>query len=139
MQRPMQSQPAGWRKGLGLLLVLAVLGTPGVAAADEAEYDEQTGLRIAPGWETVRNTCIVCHSARQILQQRGSRHTWDSVITWMQQRGGLWELEPAVRQTILDYLVTYHGPKASTRRPAIPAYLMPPNPYARPLAQAQDS
>lgn len=121
-----------------LLVAIAGVGiacwsTAAEPATESVQYDEQTGLLIAPGWELVRNNCIVCHSARQFLQQRGSRHTWDSIITWMQQRGGLWELEPEVRETILDYLVAHHGPKETSRRPAIPAHLMPPNPYARPM------
>lgn len=107
------------------------------AAAEDggaaARYDEQTGLRIGPGWELVRNNCIICHSPQQIVQQRATRNTWDSIIVWMQQRGGMGELNPKDRAIILDYLEEYNGPTETARRPPIPANLMPPNPYARPV------
>jgi len=131
------------RNSSSWLLVLAVSLTTGLLpAADSNEkaknqettpvaYDELTGMRIAPGWEQVRNNCIACHSAQQFLQQSGSRNTWDSIIVWMQQSAGLWPLEPEIRSTILDYLVEFHGPKDATRRPPIPANLLPPNPYAK--------
>lgn len=100
------------------------------AADEEIPLDPLTGLKMAPGWEMVRNNCITCHSAKQFLQQRGTRATWDHVITWMQERSGLWPLDAETRGTILDYLATQHGPGDSFRRPPIPADLMPPNPYA---------
>jgi len=96
----------------------------------EVAVDEASGLIMAPGWELVRNNCISCHSAKQFLQQRGTRETWRSVILWMQGRAGLWPLDAATESTILDYLETHHGPDESFRRPPIPAHLMPVNPYA---------
>jgi len=98
--------------------------------ATELAIDEASGLKMAPGWELVRNNCISCHSAKQFLQQRGTRETWRSVILWMQGRAGLWPLDAATESTILDYLETHHGPGEAFRRPPIPAHLMPVNPYA---------
>ena len=111
------------------VLFLCLMTALAVAEEKEAEVDPLTGLKIAPGWELVRNNCITCHSAKQFLQQRGTRVTWDHVITWMQQRGGLWPLDTDTRATILDYLEANHGPGDSFRRPPIPADLMPVNPY----------
>jgi hypothetical protein len=113
-------------------LVTLVIGGMLCAAEPAAEpaIDEASGLKMAPGWELVRNNCISCHSAKQFLQQRGTRETWRSVILWMQGRAGLWPLDAATESTILDYLETHHGPGESFRRPPIPAYLMPVNPYA---------
>ena len=113
---------------IGLVLA-AALGT--VIADDKAEIavDPVSGLKMAPGWEVVRASCITCHSAKQFLQQRGTRQTWDNVIVWMQERGGLLPLDSETRKTILDYLETNHGPGESFRRPPIPANLMPENPY----------
>jgi mono/diheme cytochrome c family protein len=109
-------------------LALAAIATA-IAEDPQPEIDPLTGLKIAPGWELVRNNCITCHSAKQFLQQRGTRVTWDHVITWMQKSGGLWPLDPDTRGTILDYLEANHGPGESYRRPPIPAHLMPANPY----------
>lgn len=100
------------------------------AAEPKLEIDAASGLKVAPGWELVRNNCITCHSANQFLQQRGTRETWRSVIQWMQQRAGLWPLDAATETTILDYLETHHGPGEDFRRAPIPAHLMPVNPYA---------
>lgn len=104
-----------------------------------AEYDAFTGLRIAPGWEQVRNHCIMCHSAQQFLQQSGSRNTWDSILKWMVLHGGMRPLEPGPRNTILDYLASNYGAKEATRRPPLPAHLMPPNPYVKPAPVAPDA
>ena len=122
-------------KPFSLVVAVVVVLMSGVQAADgqEVPVDEMTGLKMAPGWEMVRNNCITCHSAKQFLQQRGTRTTWDHVITWMQERSGLWPLPPDVRETILDYLETNHGPGESFRRPPIPAHLMPENPYVSPI------
>ena len=105
----------------------------------EVQVDELTGLKMAPGWELVRNNCITCHSAKQFLQQRGTRTTWDYVITWMQERGGLWPLDAETRSTILDYLAENHGPGESFRRPPIPAHLMPVNPYVSEARRALEA
>ncbi len=122
--------------GLGCLVALSWL-----FAADKAEpeLDPLTGLKIAPGWELVRNHCVTCHSAKQFLQQRGTRETWRSVIVWMQQRAGLWPLDAETETTILDYLEANHGPGAEFRRAPIPAHLMPPNPYASAARQEFES
>lgn len=100
------------------------------ALAKGQEVDALTGLKMAPGWELVRNNCVTCHSAKQFLQQKGTRETWRSVIKWMQGRAGLWPLDEPTETGILDYLEANHGPGAEFRRAPIPANLMPPNPYA---------
>ena len=111
------------------LIAHFIIGLGSVAIANEPEIDPATGLQIAPGWELVRANCIACHSAKQFLQQRGTRTTWDHIITWMQERAGLWPLNTATRSSILDYLEANHGPGESYRRAPIPAHLMPENPY----------
>lgn len=110
-------------------LILTAVLVMGTRVAGQ-EVDEMTGLKIAPGWELVRNNCVTCHSAKQFLQQKGTRETWRSVIKWMQGRAGLWPLDGPTEAGILDYLETNHGPGTEFRRAPIPADLMPPNPYA---------
>ena len=107
------------------LLVLGLSVTPVLAA----EQDPNTGFIIAPGWETVRNNCIACHSAALVTQNSGSRAHWLSMIRWMQDPQGLWVLDNNTENTILKYLSSYYGPKEDARRPALRIDQLPENPY----------
>lgn len=110
------------------LLGAAMLGgVPLIVTAQETDPD--TGLVMAEGWETVRDSCTACHSANLVTQNSGTRNHWQSLIRWMQDTQGLWEFQPETEETILDYLAEYYGPKEDTRRPALPRTLMPENPY----------
>ncbi|GAA5194727.1 hypothetical protein GCM10025772_28320 [Ferrimonas gelatinilytica] len=80
---------------------------------------------MAPGWETVKNNCTVCHSAKFITLQRGDRDTWESMIRWMQKTQGLWQFPDNVETTILDYLSTHYPPGPPSRRANLPPRLMP--------------
>ncbi|MDW7748686.1 hypothetical protein [Halomonas sp.] len=108
-------------------LGVALLCLPLAAGAQETDPD--TGLVKAEGWETVRNNCTACHSAKLVTQNSGSRNHWQYLIRWMQDTQGLWEFQAETEATILDYLAEYYGPKEDTRRPALPRTLMPDNPY----------
>ena len=74
------------------------------------------GLAAGPGYETVRATCTACHSAKLVTQNRATREGWASMIKWMQETQGLWDLGP-VEDEILDYLAKYYAPKETGRRP----------------------
>ncbi len=112
-----------------LLFTLALSAAP---AAEEVSLDPATGMKMAPGWEIVRNHCVICHSPQTFLRQRATEANWTSVLEWMQTYGGLWKLDPAVQKTIVGYLAANYGPgdDSNYRRAPIPATLMPPNPYA---------
>lgn len=112
-----------------LLFALALSAAP---AADEVPLDAATGMKMAPGWEIVRNHCVICHSPQTFLRQRATEANWTSVLEWMQTYGGLWKLDPAVQKTIVGYLAANYGPgdNQQYRRAPIPATLMPANPYA---------
>lgn len=97
-----------------LLLLLAV---PGLA--EEKEIDKETGLIIAPGFEQVKQTCTVCHSPMLITQNKADRDGWLEMIRWMQDKQGLWQLEPPLENAILDYLAANYGPTAASRRPPL--------------------
>ena len=101
------------------------------AALNAKEIDETTGLTIAEGWETVRNNCLACHSAKLITQNHGSRNTWAAMIIWMQETQGLWEIDAKTHDTILTYLSTHYGPKEHARRALLDKRLMPKNPYTK--------
>jgi hypothetical protein len=92
--------------------------------------DEETGLIIADNYELVVENCTTCHSAQNIIQQRGSRLTWLGVIRWMQETQGLQEFDSDTETKMLDYLETNYAPETTIeRRAPIAAELMPPNPY----------
>ena len=87
--------------------------------------------------QLVLDNCTACHSTAIIRQQSLSRQRWDETITWMQEKQGLWDLEPTVREKILDYLSkamepeSIHGPGTKKRtRPegAMYEFSYPANP-----------
>lgn len=108
------------KAGIAAALFLAC----GSAAAQTV--DPATGLVLDQHWELVRAHCTVCHSARQVTQQRGSRDTWLYVIRWMQKTQGLWQFDPVTEGAILDYLEKNYAPSASHRRAPLAAELLPP-------------
>lgn len=109
------------------LLGALLLGAPTLAVAQET--DPESGLIKAEGWQITKVNCTVCHSAKLVTQNSGTRNHWKSLIRWMQETQGLWEFQPDMENTILDYLAEHYGPKEGSRRPALPRTLMPDNPY----------
>lgn len=93
------------------------------------QVDKETGFILAEHWETVRDNCTDCHSAKLVTAQRGDRKTWTDIIRWMQATQGLWQFDAETEKQILQYLATNYAPKARGRRQPIPPLLMPPNPY----------
>lgn len=89
------------------------------------EVDSLTGLKVAPGWQSVRAHCGGCHSHALVTGQRADRDTWLEIIRWMQQTQNLWQFSPELEDEILDYLADNYSPRPSTRRPPIPPALMP--------------
>lgn len=109
----------------------------GASAEAKPVIDEATGLIKAPGYEVVLATCTACHSAKLVVQNRGTRGDWEELLRWMQAKHNLWQMTPEVRDTILEYLATNYGvdeAQRSHRRKPLPSYLMPPLPGE--LAQA---
>ena len=114
-------------KSIAALLLLV----GGVAAAAETvELDAYSGLKKTGDWELVRNNCIACHSAKLITQQRGDAADWLGMIRWMQEKQNLWQFDPETEKRIVSYLADNYPPGENLRRAALPAELMPPNPYA---------
>ena len=116
-----------------LLITVGFLGTSRAQDAEavkaEIALDPVTGMKMAEGWELVRNNCITCHSAQQFLRQKGTLTTWTEIIRWMQKSGGLWPLPVEAEDLIVKYLAENYGPSGEYRRAPIPATLLPENPY----------
>ena len=112
-----------------LLLLILTTSLLHSSVGRAQQEDRVTGLIKEDGWQVVQANCTECHSAQIIMQNSGSRAVWKSRIVWMQETQGLGELSSATENAILDYLVSNYGQKDASRRAAIPAHLLPPNPY----------
>ena len=103
---------------LGLILFLLCTSLlPDVANCEESQFQ---GLPPGKGREQVLENCTVCHSSAIILQNHMARKQWDETLTWMQEKQGLWDLEPELRKIILDYLATNQGVKKSPSQTSDP-------------------
>ncbi len=110
-------------------MLLAMLFAALATIASAQETDDDTGLILAEGWDSVRNTCLRCHSAQLITQNAGNETVWKSRITWMQETQGLQQLSPQLEASILGYLAENYGPRQASRRAALASHLIPDNPY----------
>ncbi len=97
-------------------LAAIIIATASVAAE---QIDQETGLVIAKGYETVKLNCTICHSAKIITQNRMEREGWRETIRWMQKTQGLWEFAPEVEDVILSYLSVNYAPAQVYRRPPL--------------------
>lgn len=83
------------------------------------EYEN--GIHLATGFiqdenvELIIGNCTNCHSAKMVTQNRATREGWLTMIRWMQETQGFWDLgdnEPL----ILDYLEKHYSPEKKGRR-----------------------
>jgi hypothetical protein len=105
------------KKIITTLIFFITLFLPAVSPA--VQLDRETGLIVARGFETVKENCTECHSAKLITQNRMDREAWLETIRWMQEEQGLGELKPEVEKEILDYLSTHYAPVKAYRRPPL--------------------
>ena len=117
-------------------LLLLALGSGPAAAETGVGLDPLTGLKIAGDWELVRNNCIACHSPKLITQQHGDAAQWLGMIRWMQEKQNLWAFDAETERRIVAYLAENYPPEANRRRAALSPDLMPPNPYDKPVEDA---
>lgn len=95
------------------------------------EIDPSSGLVVDSDWRLVQVTCVGCHSTRIITGYGATREKWAALINWMQEKQGLWEINPESEDKILTYLAKHYPPTEVSRRRNLPAPLRPPNPYIR--------
>jgi cytochrome c1 len=103
------------------LAVFFLLLSAASAAMSQEKTDAQTGLVIDEGFETVKQNCTACHSAKLITQTGATRESWQQSIRWMQKTQNLWQFSPETETTILDYLAKNYAPPtvASRRAPLV--------------------
>ena len=114
-----------------LLCVLLLATEASSSGNNGGGIDADSGLIIAPGWETVKTNCTICHSARFITFQRGDRDSWASMIRWMQKPQGLWQFDEKTEDTILTYLAENYPPGKAPRRKNLPPRDLPPVPSGK--------
>ena len=84
---------------------LAVLASAPSSRAEE--------LPEGPNRELVRQTCTACHEIENLLRLSGAdRDVWEIIIDEMVSNG--LRITPEERAIIVDYLVTYLGPRRPT-------------------------
>jgi len=96
------------------LLLLSVTAT----AISREEIDARTGLIIDQDFETVKQNCTVCHSAKLITRAGATRKGWEQSIRWMQRTQNLWQFSPKTEKAILDYLAKNYAPPHAVGRRA---------------------
>lgn len=78
-----------------------------------------SGLVVDDGFIQVKATCLACHSAKLVTQNRATRDGWKKMIRWMQETQNLWDLGTN-EDLILDYLAKHYAPDEAGRRPNLP-------------------
>ena len=74
-----------------------------------------SGLVVDDGFIQVKATCLACHSAKLVTQNRATRDGWKKMIRWMQETQNLWDLGTN-EDLILDYLAKHYAPGDAGRR-----------------------
>lgn len=74
-----------------------------------------TGLVAKEGYEVVVANCTNCHAADLVIQNRGDKEHWVSLINWMQETQGLWDLGDN-EEIIVSYLSENYAPIQKGRR-----------------------
>ena len=87
------------------LFAVVMLLASDLSAKEKGNYQ---GLPAGDGVDLVLENCTACHSTEIIRENHMSRKAWDEIITWMQEKQGLWELGED-RKIILDYLAKAQG------------------------------
>jgi hypothetical protein len=100
-----------WSKAMaaGAALGLIIVMTSFSADAEKPPQASYTA-ELPPGAMQAKATaaCTECHEARILLQQRLSKGAWTKEVDKMTKWGAL--VEPADRDTLIDYLSTNFGP-----------------------------
>ncbi|UCS93648.1 hypothetical protein KZP23_00995 [Echinicola marina] len=125
-----------WLLGISIFLVVFMVGlliinqNPAMMISEEKEDKPEplihsdlvkdgihvaTGLVAKEGYETVIANCTNCHAADLVIQNRGDRAHWESLIKWMQATQGLWDLGKN-EEIIVSYLSENYSAEQKGRR-----------------------
>src|ERR1700729_2000097 len=96
-------------KLLGVPPVLALLlATTGLQGQKAVSANVTADLPAGPMQAKATTTCLECHEARIILQQRLSKGAWTKEVDKMAKWGAV--VDPADRDALIDYLSTNFSP-----------------------------
>ena len=82
------------------------------AAALADRQEEETVLADGEGRSEVFGYCTACHNTALIRRSAFTRERWDELMDWMAEKHGMNPLEGEFRDSIVDYLARYYGPRA---------------------------
>ena len=68
------------------------------------EIDSTTGLILDEGLGDVKENCTVCHTGRFVVINGGDKEFWKKKIYIMQNAYGLWKIDKAKEERMLNYL-----------------------------------
>jgi hypothetical protein len=103
----------GFRKTLLLMAVLAI--TSGLLAQKTAPANVTADLPAGAMQAKATTTCLECHEARIILQQRLSKGAWAKEVDKMAKWGAV--VDPADRDALIDYLSINFSPDKPAYEP----------------------
>lgn len=92
---------------LRLLIVVAAVAVAVAAAFPVARggiSPEQASLPDGPGSEVAKSSCLVCHGAELIVQQRLPHAKWQAEVDKMERWGA--DVPPDKKSALIDYLAT---------------------------------
>ena len=92
-----------------LIAYLETLRPGGGAVAAQPAQDFGADWPAGPGQAEAGALCNACHSLAIVKQQKLSRETWDTLLTWMVDEQGMAVQTPERRALILEYLVAHFG------------------------------
>jgi mono/diheme cytochrome c family protein len=95
-------------------ITLLALAT-GLLAQKSAPASVTADLPAGPMQAKVTTTCLECHEARIILQQRLSKAAWGREVDKMVKWGAV--VDPADRDALIDYLSTNFSPEKPAYEP----------------------
>jgi len=94
------------------LILIALQGAVGVRALDITLPPETAAYRASPlpGYQLVRQNCLICHSAQYVLTQppTSARGYWEATVVKMKKAFGAPFAEEDI-PFMVDYLVKTYG------------------------------
>jgi hypothetical protein len=93
-------------RGISAITLLAL--ATGLLAQKSAPANVNADLPAGPVQAKATTTCLECHEARIILQQRLSKAAWTREVDKMTKWGAV--VDPADRDALIDYLITNFSP-----------------------------
>ena len=99
-----------------LLLVAIVAATTLASFAQKPMTKLTEDLPPGPMQAKATTSCLECHEARIILQQRLSKAAWTKEVDKMTKWGAV--VDPADRDALIDYLSTNFSPDRSAYEPS---------------------